>query len=154
MRNFFNGWRRKIGMVTLILACLFAAGWVRSGIICDRIFFRFCQSLQYVESRRGRIGWEGFSLDMGHVKWETSNSIEEEVVEYHEASRYSVWRWRCLGFSLGQNAFHDSWNSQYCLIPYWAIVIPLTAISGFLLIRKPCQSTPKKTLEPNPEKVA
>lgn len=30
MRNFFKPWRRKIGVVTLLIACVFAAGWIRS----------------------------------------------------------------------------------------------------------------------------
>ena len=30
MRVFFKSWRRKIGVLTLVMACVFAAGWVRS----------------------------------------------------------------------------------------------------------------------------
>lgn len=30
MRQFFRGWKRKLGCVTLALACLFLVGWVRS----------------------------------------------------------------------------------------------------------------------------
>ena len=28
--NFFHGWRRKLGVVTLVLACVFMGGWMRS----------------------------------------------------------------------------------------------------------------------------
>lgn len=30
MREFFRGWRRKVGCVALVLACGFATGWMRS----------------------------------------------------------------------------------------------------------------------------
>jgi hypothetical protein len=29
MREFFRGWKRMVGLVTLMVACLFTAGWVR-----------------------------------------------------------------------------------------------------------------------------
>src|SRR5580658_9234756 len=37
MHDFFKPWRRKIGVVTLVLACVFAAGLVRSHATTDRI---------------------------------------------------------------------------------------------------------------------
>src|SRR5262245_25775563 len=37
MREFFKGWKRKLGVVTLGLACAFAAGWVRSYSEFDKI---------------------------------------------------------------------------------------------------------------------
>ena len=30
MMEFFRGWRRKVGVVTLAMACVFMVGWVRS----------------------------------------------------------------------------------------------------------------------------
>ena len=35
MGDFFRGWRRKTGMVTQAMACVFMAAWVRSGSIED-----------------------------------------------------------------------------------------------------------------------
>ena len=37
MFNYFRGWRRKAGLVTLLMACVFAAGWVRSLTEIDRL---------------------------------------------------------------------------------------------------------------------
>lgn len=37
MPKFFHGWRRKLGCLTLLLACVFAVGWVRSPFIQDAI---------------------------------------------------------------------------------------------------------------------
>ena len=41
MGDFFHGWRRKIGVVTLVMALVFVSGWVRSLCaedICDPRF--------------------------------------------------------------------------------------------------------------------
>ena len=37
MRDVFKGWRRKVGVVTLGLACGFAATWVRSFYVVSEI---------------------------------------------------------------------------------------------------------------------
>ena len=36
MREFFRGWKRKLGVVSLVMACVFMAGWVRSSLLTDR----------------------------------------------------------------------------------------------------------------------
>ena len=37
MREFFRGWRRKVGVLTLVMALGFMAGWVRSSFSRDWI---------------------------------------------------------------------------------------------------------------------
>lgn len=37
MRAFFHGWRRKVGCVTLVMALVFVAGWIRSFVVDDFI---------------------------------------------------------------------------------------------------------------------
>src|SRR5947209_2489025 len=37
MNNFFHGWRRRAGCVTLVMACVFMAGWVRSFKTADLV---------------------------------------------------------------------------------------------------------------------
>ena len=39
MREFFKEWRRKVGLLTLLMACVFMAGWVRSHVIQDQFLF-------------------------------------------------------------------------------------------------------------------
>ena len=39
MGDYFKLWRRKIGVVTLVVACVFAVGWVRSQFVEDGIYF-------------------------------------------------------------------------------------------------------------------
>jgi len=39
MLNFFHGWKRKAGCVTLVMACVFAAWWFRSQHVVDVVGF-------------------------------------------------------------------------------------------------------------------
>ena len=54
MRDFFKGWRRKVGCITLVMACLLISGWLRS-----------LQSLEFVEFPSGQnlslpiVSWDG-----------------------------------------------------------------------------------------------
>jgi hypothetical protein len=74
MREFFWGWKRKCGVVTLLIACVFAAGWVRSCTVDDvfHLFgLRFVSTLGAIERStvtfRG-IG-SGFALNDVMVFW-------------------------------------------------------------------------------------
>lgn len=51
MHDFFNGWRRKVGVATLVMACVFTAGWVRS--YSPNNGFVFCG--EWLESSRPGI---------------------------------------------------------------------------------------------------
>ena len=37
MGDFFKLWRRKIGLLTLVMACAFMVAWIRSTITYDSI---------------------------------------------------------------------------------------------------------------------
>jgi hypothetical protein len=50
MGEYFKPWRRKVGCVTLIVACVFAAGWVRSFYVVDDFGFDWSSS-------NGSIAW-------------------------------------------------------------------------------------------------
>lgn len=39
MREFLRGWRRRIGVLALVLACAFMGGWVRSYSEDDGFYF-------------------------------------------------------------------------------------------------------------------
>ena len=51
------------------------------------------------------------------------------------------WRIDFAGFQLSDQL-------HLCFVPYWAIVIPLTLLSTFLLVSKPRQSKQVKALGP------
>ena len=55
MREFFQGWRRKVGVVTLVMACVLTAGWVRSFLIRDILSINVFPQQIAAESNLGKI---------------------------------------------------------------------------------------------------
>ena len=58
MRSFFKGWRRKTGVVTLVMACVFAGEWMRSYERHDRVIVFFPASFHTVYSHQGCLVWQ------------------------------------------------------------------------------------------------
>jgi hypothetical protein len=98
MGEFFRGWRRKVGVVTLMVACMFMAMWVRGMSIWP--------------------AGEGFELRMELRE----AGIDFGLVHVHHLDATS-WNGSAMAFD----------------IPYASIVIPLTLLSGYLLIIRPRQ---------------
>ena len=66
MREFFSGWKRKTGCLTLLMACVLAAGWVRSLTTEDSTLIFVAGRGAYFGSAAGRVSinvlddeWEG-----------------------------------------------------------------------------------------------
>ena len=154
MGEFFHGWRRKVGVLTLLLACMFAVGWMRSPRIIDSIRFpaqmhakeslvsvtidsliSSSHSIFWVRSDEGSADispTEEIDLGPRYPKWNTSSEHPEL---FHSQFK---WRWRVCGFGIGDfdvERHEGSWETC-AIIPYWSIVIPLTVLSAWLLLSK------------------
>ena len=53
MKDFFHGWRRKAGCVTLVMALAVTGAWVRSNIVEDDLSFLYPD----LQSSEGGIEW-------------------------------------------------------------------------------------------------
>ena len=149
MGKCFHGWRRKAGCVTLLMACVFAAGWVRNYTVQDMLLIRRDQEHFHllVSGHDGLIWMKivdvvGFSR--GRPFYDTDVADQSDPFEAINAE----WRWKWLGFQFGQGEEIFQTPIGFWIIPYWAIVIPLSLISAYLLLCQPRQSTPKKITEP------
>jgi hypothetical protein len=112
MREFFRGWKRKLGVVTLGLACVFAGWWIHA------------QSL--VTNTEGIR----FRFDF------TSDGVDFDCTDF----AYSI---QSSGAGSGRMK-----TLARLLVPYWAIVSPLTLLSAYLLLSKPRPSKPKTAIAP------
>jgi hypothetical protein len=124
MREFFRGWRRKIGVMPLVVACAFMAGWVRSQALFDQI------------AARGNL----FLSNGGCVVWDWKG---------WGGSDSSITDW----YSNMATPFDEDWylGSDGVRLPYWAIVIPLTLLSAHLLLSKPRPRKPPESTKPPDE---
>lgn len=139
MQKFFRGWKRKLGVVTLILACVFAAGWVRSLIVIDEMSFYIAGRDHGFGSALGLIAWRSIDNHAQNpsIRWITetikgSGHTAESLVTQFESSFYL------------QKSLHPT---QF-IATYWSIVVPLTFLSAWLLLSKPPATNPKPASEP------
>lgn len=121
MKEFFRGWKRKAGVCTLMLACILSMEWIRSYRFHDSIIIQDAGFI--VTSFKGGFDWS----------FDCSYEVPGPVVEW-------------LTTDVAKEVTPESCDSGE--IPYWSIVIPLAAVSAFLLLKKPKTSIQKKPALP------
>ncbi len=168
MGEFFKPWQRKIGVVTLVISLMLTFSWIRSPIYCD--FFRVCfvRNCYQITSIENRILWvheyvnEG-AIDNPFLQY-GAMEIGEGLQRPDPLRRLNEYYWKVaigdcfVASGTGKAGYPTRFLKKpgpsitYGLIaariPHWCIVIPLTAISAFLLFKKPKTLTQKKTPEP------
>jgi hypothetical protein len=147
MGEFFKGWRRQLGLRTLVVACVFMAGWVRSLTTTDQLIGKeFFGQLHSFGSQSGAFYW---------IRLKPCLPPVPATPPIPDLDRHSLAR--KLGFldiEIRQNSGGMTMLAGNGIgVPYWIITIPLTILSAFLLLSKPRPSTPKKTPEPISEKM-
>ena len=138
-----RGWRRRFGYVTLVMACLFIAGWVRSQRYQDSVHLPTSHVSRGFVSHNGRLmmfsSWfaDGRPLFLRSFAWRTKQP-PDEIGEPESI-------WEQLGFAHSRGNAYFGEEIEDWTIPYWLIVFPLTLLSTYLMLGKP----PKPT-EPPP----
>ena len=151
MSEFFLGWRRKIGCVTLLMALVLTGAWVRSRSVCDFVSVYRTNALFRFNSSGGYLGWfehhKGIdtsrSKTMPFPSW--GMRLLSDYPDEFESTAIT-WKIRCLGFGIGDCSAFVS----VLRVPYWSITIPLTLISFWLLLSNPRQSTQTRITEATP----
>lgn len=145
MWDVFHGWKRKVGVATLLIAVAFAGGWARSKLIGDEFEFESGPaSTQALESFNGSLLWATSIDSDAHARtspfgWHTSPASDYQ----HLDDPIYQWDFRALGFGVGHFGNNHVGVWIY-IVPYWAIAFPLTLLSAFFLLTKPCR--PKQFL--------
>ena len=156
MSETFRGWKRKTGLVTLILACGFAIAWVRSSLVEDlwqpgtgkTIGEWQADTVQHIfRSSHQGITWqtiEGFNGTM--IGWKPGWATDPLSTAPHHTTLRPVHgtadgagdiksHWACWGFEYAILEEEDLRRTAL-KIPYWSIVGPLTLMSAWLLLFK------------------
>ncbi len=110
MREFFRGWRRKTGCLTLMMACVFMAGWMRSLNHEDAV------KLEFGESPSGET----------HERWDHA---EDRLEQMRESASVTV---KSIGQSIVCYRTTD-WgsNSKRPLLSWQSNSIPFGATEEF-----------------------
>jgi hypothetical protein len=144
MSDFFREWRRKIGCVTLLTACLFMSGWVRSQSREDTVrIHRSPQFVHFVRSDLVGLNWIKASNIGGFLNHhefyyseEVAGASQVEFINFN-----THWNWCGFHFGEGQDKIFGIPISIW-IIPYWSIVLPLTLLSAYLLLTTPRREKP------------
>jgi len=81
MGEFFKGWRRKTGVVTLVMACVFTGGWVRS--YRGDYFQLFSRTFFSNDGAIAEIGWGRPPSDDRHPFASSSMHFEKWRCPYY-----------------------------------------------------------------------
>jgi hypothetical protein len=177
MREFFRGWKRAVGVVTLGLACAFATLWLRSHEYVDMLTLRKdkCAAYFYVSDRQCLKFFASSHAGLDPIIWQVTSSLKTEPLRKQRANHVLApicstpptwnWRWQAAGCQVGNANWTISgvnWRQitkgtnvdgdfkMFVLsLPHWLIILPLTLLSAWLL-SKPRQTAPKRLTEPAP----
>lgn len=157
MVEFFEGWKRKVGFVTLVMACALSLGWVRSLYVTDLIVPNLWTANSSSNGSLIHARYFFSSLTPALPLWDIHRT--SEIRDYSDLfSKWILpdrvdWRFRACGFGICDIADDQGLWVRLMIIPYWSIVIPLTALSAWLLLSKPRSAKPvEKTTDTSPVK--
>jgi hypothetical protein len=142
MGEFFKGWRRKVAVMTLVLACVFTAGWVRSLAISDHFDYRTdATHIHFVSSDCGRLSYmRSHEMTLSHVHYANFHFTGAPRAEppWSHSNGDIKWHWQWYVIELGSVWFKQSGQLMgFWSVPYWPIVILLTLVSAWLLLSNP-----------------
>ena len=156
MRELFRGWRRKFGVLTLVVALLFTLGWVRSTTIMDNIEIHIGDSTIFVQSMDQSICWlTGFKDTQltnrtRFPRWGTHKWRSVYDAFHPTSPPHPDFEWGGCGFYVFRATNHLNQRITARVVPYWFLVLPLTALSTWLLLKRSHQSNQKKITGPIP----
>lgn len=141
MKEFFHGWRRKAGLVTLVMALILAVAWMRSYFFNDEVLVPRGQSTYFLDSAHARIGWGRTTPSHPSARTElhSFNMTKMNVLDSRESCDLQVcWRWAGFRFELGTLRHQASRiEIETWMVPYWSLVLPLTLLSAYLILWNP-----------------
>lgn len=136
MGEYLHGWRRKLGCVTLVIACLLLGAWVRSASYCDYLRFKVSgETVSVIWSTSHGFAW---------ILFNTVNPVpfEYAVVPAKETSLewwMWDWDWRVFGFARG-HFYSDAEGLVTVLVfPFGPMAGGFTMLSAWLLLSGPRQ---------------
>ncbi len=154
MGEFFKGWRRKTGLVTLAMACVLMVAWMRSLLVEDLVL-QVGQSQTYFTSGNGSIQWDQITHTSGQpisdgdapLRWEIRRLPDHDGVTLPIKEDRVQWRREGLGFRIVVAEYplypkHSEWTEFQMRRGRWAVsyssvTIPLTLLSAWLILIKP-----------------
>ncbi len=159
--EYFKPLRRKIGCVTLVIACVVMGGWCRSLHFYNKLVFPVGAHAELlVVSTNQFVGvgfefYEGRPSEWDFYEYKVEDTLplnctdEEKACNPLSYARRIEWTSHLNAFWIGGNSSElpSYWLLEWS-VPYWSIVFPLTVLSAYLLLSKPENRPLRKLLSP------
>ena len=139
MKEFFRGWRRRAGCITLMMALTIVALWMRGQFVSDLVVIP--------SNTRGLTfgtGFFGFGVEFTEVEvtprafsWRTLP--KPTFAQITEGDRYNAavfgpnryWKWAFSGLQVVKVE-----DTRRIGMSHWMLIVPLTLISAYLILWK------------------
>ena len=140
MGEFFKPCRRKIGVVTLLMACVFMVGLIRSTFYWEGVCYGIKGfGVGVVSIDHMFVISIGAVFEPSEWPWTDWISVPGSTWEKEVTQKYD-WKWTMAGIFFGVWSESPPIPKSYvAALSYHWIVIPLTLLSAQLLFRKPRQ---------------
>lgn len=144
MFEFFRGWRRKIGCVTLMMALALTGVWLRSENVADEIRFTIGQRRHLIMSRHEKLSWWGWNA--GDATEFYAPYMSRKLIPIPRENRLPRGAFNGSAFREGPSdltwALFDiddtgTFEVKMWMLPHWQIALMLASISAYLLFSKP-----------------
>jgi hypothetical protein len=144
MRTSFHGWRRKTGVVSLLMACVLMAAWVRSQTTIDLLMVTaFGRQVNFISGSGafmtvcGTLGAVGQKYDPKKLPQPRSTGVYFNCERLSDdRSKPIAWKnWSDSSLNIYVISRRD--DIEIPLISYVSIVLPLTLLSAYLILWKP-----------------
>jgi hypothetical protein len=134
MHTFFHGWRRKTGVVTLVMAMLLTCAWMRNRVARDEVWFTLHDRHHKVIAPKGGFVWVSWDArndlqlkwDIGSLQTDTYSGMDRTTLAKHWHDHFDK-----AGLA------PRTWTAHYL-----TIVLPLTFLSAYLILWKPRKRDP------------
>jgi hypothetical protein len=154
MGEYFKPPRRKLGIVTLGLACVLMAGWGRSLVTINKFTIQAdAYNFNRLVSIQGCVAWQRVVPKSDSV--ELTPELFQDAAQFFADQLLAAtwinkeggidWKHRLMGFEIADNRrMGHSWTGQlwavqvvFWKLSYWWFIAPLTLLSAWLLLSKP-----------------
>jgi len=136
MRQFFRPFRRKLGVLTLVVACALACLWVRSEKSTDIVI----TGIGGTRLLSGEGQLVVIPADSQIFLW--LNSGRDDFMPFFGYQQYHEGLWTTTDKDVSWNIEPDL---RHASIHYWSIVLPLTLLSAWLLVSGRRSPSPSKS---------
>lgn len=145
MREVFQGWKRKVGCLTLVMALLFLAVWLRTqesvylvvvrGIAMPFSIMAGCGECAFVTSGYCNITIAPMAAEFSYDNPAPTRWSRPKIITLSwSARKLEVFREKPPSKAMTHGGVD---RDKVPTIPFWRIVLSLTLLSAYLLLSKP-----------------